>query len=147
MTGENRPKGCVFCLLLAEDEDEKNLILYRGEHNIVIMNLFPYSNGHLMVLPYEHVADITMLDLEKTSELMELTKRCQSVLREIYNPNGFNLGMNQGKCAGAGVEEHLHMHILPRWIGDSNFLSIIGETRVMPEDLKGTYTKLAPFFK
>ncbi|MBX9693940.1 MAG: HIT domain-containing protein [Cyanobacteria bacterium] len=146
VTGLDRPTGCVFCMLIKEDSDEKNLIVHRAEHNFVIMNLFPYSNGHVMVLPYAHLASLTDLDEATTTEMMELCKRIQRVLEVEYKPNGFNVGFNLGKCAGAGIAEHLHMHIVPRWIGDANFVSVIGETRMMPEDLLSSYNKIAKHF-
>ncbi len=146
VTGLDRREGCVFCLLIKEEFDEKNLIIHRARHNFVIMNLFPYSNGHVMILPYEHLANLTDLNETTTTEMMELCKRVQKVLEEEYKPNGFNVGFNLGKCAGAGIAEHIHLHIVPRWIGDANFVSVIGETRMMPEDLQSSYQKIAKHF-
>lgn len=139
--------GCVFCgILNGASEDEKNFILYRAEFNFIILNIYPYITGHLMIVPYEHLADMDRAEKKITDELMDLTKRSQTVLREIYQPNGFNFGMNLGKAAGAGVADHFHMHVLPRWIGDANFMTTIGETRTIPEDLSATFYKLKDKF-
>lgn len=134
---------CVFCSILESSaSDEEKYILHRAEFNFVILNIYPYISGHLMIVPYAHLADLDAAEKNLTDELMDLTKRCQTALRDAYNPNGFNLGMNFGKAAGAGVAEHFHMHILPRWIGDANFMTSVGETRTIPEDLRTTYNKL-----
>ena len=134
---------CVFCSILENSEsDEEKFILHRAEFNFVILNIYPYMSGHLMIVPYAHLAEIDQADKKTTDELMDLTKRYQGVLREAYQPNGFNLGMNLGKAAGAGVAEHFHLHILPRWIGDVNFMTTIGQTRTIPEDLRTTFMKL-----
>ena len=139
--------GCVFCEILnSPATDEEKFILYRAGHNFVILNIYPYISGHLMIVPYSHVADLDQAAKAITDELMDLTKLCQTALRETYQPNGFNLGMNFGKAAGAGVAEHFHLHILPRWIGDANFMTSIGETRTIPEDLRTTYDKLKTRF-
>jgi ATP adenylyltransferase len=147
-----RPKpfdstGCVFCdILKSSATDEEKFILHRAEHNFVILNIYPYISGHLMIVPFAHIADLDRASKEITDELMDLTKRCQTALRETYQPNGFNLGMNFGKAAGAGVAEHFHMHILPRWVGDANFMTAIGETRTIPESLQTTFEKLKDKF-
>jgi ATP adenylyltransferase len=139
--------GCVFCgILNRSTSDAENFILHRAEFNFVILNIYPYISGHLMVVPFAHLADLDAADKKTTDELMDLTKRCQTALRAIYNPHGFNLGMNLGRAAGAGVAEHFHMHILPRWVGDANFMTAIGETRTIPEDLRTTYEKLKDKF-
>ena len=139
--------GCVFCDILAGSaSDEKNLILHRAEFNFVILNIYPYISGHLMIVSFEHLADLDRADKNTTSEMMDLTKRCQTILREVYQPHGFNIGINQGKAGGAGVAEHLHQHILPRWIGDANFMTTISETRTIPENLTTTYEKLKSKF-
>lgn len=135
--------GCVFCTILKDSaSDEEKFILHRAEFNFVILNIYPYTSGHLMIVPYAHLADLDRADKNTTDELMDLTKRCQTAIRETYQPNGINLGMNLGKAAGAGVAEHFHMHILPRWIGDANFMTAVGQTRTIPEDLRATYEKL-----
>ena len=139
--------GCVFCGILNDPAgDEEKFILHRAGFNFIILNIYPYISGHLMIVPYEHLADLDRADKQITDELTDLTKRCQTVLREVYQPNGFNIGINQGKAAGAGVAEHLHQHILPRWVGDANFMTAIGETRTIPEDLRTTYDKLKGSF-
>ena len=135
--------GCVFCDILQNPaSDEEKFILHRAGFNFVILNIYPYISGHLMIVPYEHLADLDKADKQTTDEMMDLAKRCYAALREIYEPNGINLGMNFGKAAGAGVAEHFHTHILPRWVGDANFMTSIGETRTIPEDLRTTYDKL-----
>lgn len=146
-SGDENKNGCVFCSILENPaSDEEKFILHRAGFNFVILNIFPYTSGHLMIIPFEHSAELDALSAETTDEMMDLTKRAQTALREVYNPNGFNIGMNLGKAAGAGVAEHLHIHILPRWIGDVNFMTSIGETRTIPEDLKTTYDKLKDKF-
>ena len=135
--------GCVFCDILNNSAtDEENYILHRAEFNFVILNIYPYISGHLMIVPFAHLAHLDQAEKKVTDELMDLTKHCQTALREVYQPHGFNLGMNLGKAAGAGVAEHFHMHVLPRWIGDANFMTTIGQTRTIPEDLQATYDKL-----
>ena len=146
-SGEQKPaanlNGCVFCEILnSSASDEEKFILYRAEHNFVILNVYPYISGHLMVVPYEHLADLDAASSAITNEMMDLVKRCQTALRSAYQPNGFNLGMNLGKAAGAGVAEHFHLHILPRWIGDANFMTAVSQTRTIPESLLTTYEKL-----
>jgi ATP adenylyltransferase len=126
----------------APELDRKNYILHRASHNFVVLNIYPYISGHLLIVPYAHLADLDAAPKQVTDELMDLTKRCQTALREAYRPQGFNLGMNLGKAAGAGVAEHFHLHIMPRWTGDTNFMTTVGETRVHPEDLNTTYGKL-----
>ncbi len=139
--------GCVFCNLAGDTtRDEQNFILKRAEHNFVVLNIYPYAAGHLLIVPYEHVALLDKTDDRTSTEMMDLTKASQSALAEIYSPEGFNIGMNLGKSAGAGIAEHLHMHILPRWSGDVNFMTTIGEARNIPEDLRVTYDKLLSKF-
>ncbi|GIU81466.1 MAG: HIT domain-containing protein [Acidobacteria bacterium] len=134
---------CVFCEILRNQaDDEKNFILLRADHNFVILNIYPYTSGHLMIVPYDHIADLDKAEKKVTDEMMDLAKRCTSAIRRIYRPDGINLGMNFGKAAGAGVEGHFHMHILPRWVGDVNFMTAIGQTRTIPESLATTYQKL-----
>ncbi len=144
---EGRAPVCVFCELQRDEaEDESKYILHRAAHNYIVLNVYPYISGHLLIVPYTHVGELDQAAKEVTDELMDLTKRCQTALRETYNPHGFNLGMNLGKAAGAGVAGHIHLHIMPRWFGDTNFMSTIGETRVIPEDLRTTYNKLREHF-
>jgi ATP adenylyltransferase len=135
--------GCVFCSKLDQGQDREQLILHRGEHCFVIMNLFPYNNGHLMVAPYRHTADLVGLSAAEQEEMMRLTRHGVRLLTEAFHPEGFNLGMNLGRTAGAGVEDHLHMHIVPRWNGDTNFMPVLAETKVLPDALYGTYDKVA----
>lgn len=138
--------ACIFCAKSAASIDEENHIVHRGERCFVILNLFPYTSGHLMVAPYEHVASIEDADERTAMEMMLLVRRSVAHLRAIYKPRGLNLGMNIGECAGAGIAGHIHMHVLPRWPGDANFMSVVGETRVMPEDISETYRKLKEAF-
>jgi ATP adenylyltransferase len=135
--------GCIFCIKAAENQDAQNYILHRGKLNFILLNLFPYTNGHLMIAPYQHVATLEETPEEALAEMTRLTRRAEANLRAIYRPHGFNVGMNIGVSAGAGVADHIHMHVVPRWSGDANFMSTIGETRVLPEELPATYEKLA----
>lgn len=142
-TTANAVSGCVFCSILENSaSDEEKFILHRAEFNFIILNIYPYISGHLMIVPFSHIAELADLPKETSDEMMDLTKKCQAVMKEVYHPNGFNLGMNLGKAAGAGVAGHVHLHILPRWVGDANFMTAIGQTRTIPEDLKTTYEKL-----
>ena len=142
ITQSDKPKGCIFCDKPKENNDEENLILYRGENCFTIMNLYPYNNGHVMVIPYRHIADITQLSYDETAEMMEQMKMLVSVMKKTMNPEGFNSGINMGRPAGAGIADHLHMHLVPRWTGDTNFMTSIGETRVISEHIMETYYKL-----
>jgi len=136
-------RACIFCEAQNNPADDvKNAVLYRGVHNFVILNRYPYISGHLMIAPYGHLGDLAAAPKEVTDEMMDLVKRCEAALLQAYQPQGFNVGMNLGRVAGAGVADHIHMHILPRWNGDTNFMSTVGETRVLPEDLQTTYRKL-----
>jgi ATP adenylyltransferase len=135
-------EGCVLCQVPAEADDSKNLLLFRGERCFILLNLYPYNNGHVMVAPYAHVADLGTLEPEAAAELMALTQRCVRALQRVYTPQGFNLGMNLGRVAGAGIADHLHMHVVPRWQGDMNFMPLIGGTRMVPEALEETYARV-----
>ena len=139
--------GCIFCSMAAQHRDEENYIVYRAERNFVILNLYPYSTGHLMIAPYEHIASLEAASEPVVAEMMLLARRAEIHLREIYKPHGLNLGMNLGEAAGAGVPGHIHMHALPRWRGDTNFMTTVGETRVLPESLDATYAKLKAAFR
>ena len=140
-------QACVFCLIAANPgDDETNFVLHRAEHCFVVLNLYPYITGHLMVVPYLHTNEFDSAPKEMTDELMDMAKRAQTALREVYSPSGFNMGMNLGSAAGAGIADHLHIHLLPRWSGDTNFMTTVGESRVIPEDLPTTYSKLRPHF-
>jgi ATP adenylyltransferase len=127
---------------LPEAQDRASLILLRGEHNFVIMNLYPYNSAHLMVVPYPHTSDFVGLNAETVGEMMALVQKMVRVIKEEYGPEGFNIGMNLGRIAGAGVADHVHMHIVPRWAGDTNFMPVVGSTKVMPELLETTYDRL-----
>jgi ATP adenylyltransferase len=135
-------EGCIFCAKPGEENDRENLIVHRGDRCFVILNLYPYTNGHLMVAPYEHVGGIQALPVETTAEMMALAQRAIEVLEDQYEPHGFNVGFNQGRVAGAGVEHHIHMHVVPRWGGDTNFMPVLADTRVMPQTLEQTYDAL-----
>jgi ATP adenylyltransferase len=137
-----KPEGCILCEKPKEKSDEANYILFRGKYNYIIMNSYPYNPGHLMVAPYRHTATPEDLKVEELHEHTGLVCRCLKLLREIYNPNGFNTGMNIGKVAGAGIDGHIHTHIVPRWQGDTNFMPVIGDARVIPQALAETYKKL-----
>lgn len=140
---ENKQEeGCVFCKELTRPDGPENLIVFRGVFSFVILNRFPYTNGHLMILPYEHRSSIDELDTATRAEIMELTNIAIRVLREVYRPEGFNIGMNIGEAAGAGITEHLHMHVVPRWLGDTNFMTSLGQTRVLPEALEVSYSRI-----
>ena len=146
LTEVPKADGCIFCEMAAEDRDEEWLIVYRGEHNFVVLNRFPYTSGHVMVVPYRHVPDLSGLDEPAASELMALTRASERHLRAVYRPDGLNLGMNIGESAGAGIAGHIHMHVLPRWAGDANFMTTVGQTRVLPEDLNVTWRRLREAF-
>jgi len=145
-------EGCIFCDYIKENEDKdenkdrKNLILYRGRTNFIMMNRFPYNPGHLMVSPYKHVGDITDLTDEELIENIKLVKLSEKVIREAMEPHGFNIGINIGSVAGAGLEEHLHTHIVPRWNGDASYIAVLSDVRVIPEALEETYDKLKEIF-
>ena len=144
---DSQADECVFCRIAATpDQDAANFVVHRAEHAFVVLNLYPYITGHLMVVPYLHASELDAVAKEITDEMMDLAKRSQTALREVYSPSGFNLGMNLGSAAGAGIADHLHIHLLPRWSGDTNFMTTVGETRVLPEALELTYSKLKQRF-
>ncbi len=133
---------CIFCRAASQGKDEENFVVHRGRLNFVILNLYPYTSGHLMIAPYAHVATLEAAGSETLAETMELTRQAEHRLHTVYRPKGMNVGMNIGECAGAGIAGHIHMHVLPRWPADANFMTTIGETRVLPEDLRTTYERL-----
>jgi ATP adenylyltransferase len=133
---------CIFCDALAAKDDAKTHIVFRGAKNFVLLNRFPYTTGHVMIVPYAHLAELSAAEPDTLAEMMRIAQRVQVALEGIYHPQGYNLGMNLGRAAGAGVTSHLHLHVLPRWAGDANFMTVVGETRVEPEDLSTTYEKL-----
>jgi ATP adenylyltransferase len=142
ISSADRVPGCIFCDKIAENDDRKNFIVHRGQHCFIILNAYPYTSGHVMVVPYAHLDELVKLPSEAAHELIELSQQMESILRKVYRAEGVNLGMNIGKCAGAGVAGHVHMHVLPRWTADANFMSVVGETRVLPEALDTTYDKI-----
>ena len=137
---------CIFCILPSEKKDEENFILQRGEKCFVIMNTFPYSNGHLMVCPYRHLDCVTKFNEKEISETWSFTQKCVEVLRSHYQAHGFNVGLNLGKAGGAGFDEHVHVHIVPRWVGDTNYMPVLADVKVHPEHLRETFEKLRPLF-
>jgi len=141
VSGATKESGCIFCDA-PKESDEKARIVYRGAHCYIILNTYPYTNGHVMIVPYAHLDELQKLLSNAACEMTALTQRMEGVLRQLYRPEGINLGMNLGKAAGAGIAGHLHMHILPRWIADANFVSVIGETRVLPETLDVTWERI-----
>jgi ATP adenylyltransferase len=143
----NNENGCVFCIAQEMQDSAENLIAYRGEYAYVILNRYPYTSGHIMVIPFEHKSSLEALDAKTRAEMMELTSRSTTVLENIYKPQGFNVGVNIGEAAGAGVLGHVHIHIVPRWIGDTNFMSALGQTRVLPEALEETYDRIKNGFR
>jgi ATP adenylyltransferase len=149
VSGAGKTEACIFCQHASGDPslDRERLILHRGRLNFVLMNLYPYTAGHVMVAPYAHIGNFAHLDSATLQEMMELAQTVQAALEAKYHPEGYNLGMNLGKSAGAGIADHLHLHFLPRWNGDTNFMTVIGETRVQPEELLTTYDKLSAWFR
>ncbi len=146
ITSADREEGCVFCRIDLEHKDPENYVVHRAALNFILLNLFPYTSGHLMIVPYQHQSSLAAVGADTTTEMIELAKRAQVALEAEYRPDGFNIGMNLGRSAGAGVADHLHLHVVPRWTGDANFVSIVGETRVLPEDLAVTAIKLKKRF-
>ena len=140
---DNKKEGCIFCNALSKDDD---LTLYKGDVTVVVMNKFPYVNGHLLVAPTRHFSTLDQLSKDKMGNLLRTVEQSVSILKKVMHPDGFNIGLNLGKVAGAGVEEHLHFHIVPRWLGDTNALTVFAEVRVIPEHLKATYNNLKPYF-
>ena len=142
-----KTEGCVLCDKPGENNDETNHILHRGAYNFVIMNMYPYNPGHLLIAPYRHIAGIDEMNTEERNEHFEIVSRCISLIKEEFNPGGLNVGINMGKVAGAGIADHVHTHVVPRWQGDTNFMPVIGETRVIPQALIETYRFLKGKFK
>ncbi|MGQ4808786.1 AP-4-A phosphorylase [Candidatus Entotheonellaceae bacterium PAL068K] len=139
--------ACIFCDKPPQHRDAENLILWRGSTVFVMMNRYPYNNGHLMVVPHAHVASLSDLYAPQRAEILDLTACCENILQHALHPNGFNIGMNLGAAAGAGIAEHLHMHIVPRWQGDTNYMTVVGDLRVIPQHIDQTYQMLAPHFR
>ena len=146
ITTVDDPGRCPFCIDDSIETDEQRFIVYRGIHNFVILNLYPYTSGHILISPYQHISDFSDCGMEQIAEMMQLAQKCKRALEASFRPSGFNIGMNLGRCAGAGVDQHIHLHVVPRWQGDSNFMTITGETRVLPESLETSYRKLKERF-
>jgi ATP adenylyltransferase len=146
VTGARTSTGCVFCAAVSGDSQE-DLIVHRGPHCFIVLNLYPYNSGHLMVVPTRHVASLSEATVEEVHELIELTRVAEAVLTEAYAPHGMNMGINLGKPAGAGVLDHVHLHVVPRWNGDTNFMTVVGETRVLPEELGASAARLRSLFQ
>lgn len=142
VTGAQSASGCIFCDAVSQKQDDKTGILFRGQRCFLILNTFPYTSGHVMIVPYEHVDELDKLEAAAAQELIILAQRVEKVLHETYRPDGINLGMNIGRAAGAGVADHIHMHVLPRWSADTNFMTTVSETRVLPEALEVTYRRI-----
>jgi ATP adenylyltransferase len=146
VTSGGKNTGCIFCDLPKAGDDAKARIVYRGQHCYIVLNTFPYTPGHVMVVPFAHLDELQKLPADAAHEMMDLSQKMESVLRRLYAPDGVNLGMNIGKAAGAGVAGHIHMHVLPRWVADANFVSVVGETRILPESLEITYARIKEAF-
>jgi ATP adenylyltransferase len=142
VTAAEKISGCVFCDLPKEGDDAKVRIVYRSQNCYIVLNTYPYTPGHVMIVPFAHLDELQKLPAAAANEMMELAQRMERVLRVLYSPDGINMGLNIGKAAGAGVAGHIHMHVLPRWVADSNFVSVIGETRILPESLEMTYERI-----
>ncbi len=142
----HKKEECIFCIRPSNENDKKHFILHRSTHSFVIMNMFPYNNGHLMAVPFRHVSSLTELDGEQLADLFETVKLCEKVLRANYQPDGINIGLNLGRAAGAGIDTHLHVHIIPRWNGDVNFMTALNGTRIIPESFERAYKQLKEQF-
>lgn len=140
-----KPRGCIFCDKIKENKDEENLIVYRGKKNFIMLNSYPYNPAHLMVAPYSHIGNLEELTREELTDHMELMAKAIEALKKAFGPAGFNTGMNLGRVAGAGIEDHVHSHVVPRWQGDTNFMAVLGETRVLPDSLHNVYRTLKEF--
>lgn len=142
-TSQGNQPDCIFCDAVERNRDDETLIAYRGKKSFVILNRFPYTSGHVLLVPYAHVADLNLCEPAALQEIMALAQKLEGIFRSEYKPDGMNLGMNLGRAAGAGVAGHVHLHMLPRWIGDSNFMTVTGETRIHPEELRTSYERLS----
>jgi len=140
------PEVCIFCVAAQAGSGQDSLVVHRGQHNFIILNRYPYTSGHLMIAPYQHASRLSQIDSAAAAEMMYLAQKAEEVLQRAYRADGFNIGMNLGQAAGAGIEEHIHLHVLPRWIGDANFMTTVGATRVLPEDLKTSFEKIKEAF-
>ena len=147
MNSSKKQTGCILCEEAKKQDDRKNYILYRGPHSFVIMNLYPYTNGHLLIVPNTHESDIDKLPSGELADLMQVTQASVNILKQAMKPEGFNIGINIGKAAGAGIPEHLHIQIVPRWNGDTSYITVFDDTRIVPQLLDGTYEQLKPYFE
>lgn len=147
VTSGAKVPGCVLCRAVEQAERPESLVLHLSPRSVVVMNLYPYNGGHLMIAPRRHVGTLSAATGEELSDLMALARRVEDVFREVYKPDGINLGMNLGRSAGAGVADHIHLHVVPRWNGDTNFMTVVGEVRVVPEEPGQALEKLKPFFE
>ncbi len=147
VSNSEKAAGCVFCEAAKSTDDSKTFIVHRGQHCFVVLNMFPYTPGHVMIVPYAHLDELRKLPADAAGEMMALSQKMEDVLRQLYQPDGVNLGMNIGKAAGAGIAGHIHMHVLPRWVADANFVSVVGETRVLPETLDETWKRMTAAMK
>ncbi|MBV8808546.1 MAG: HIT domain-containing protein [Acidobacteriaceae bacterium] len=143
---EKHIERCLFCQAARTGDDKAMLVVYRAEHNFVMLNRYPYASGHLMIAPYQHASRLSQIDPATAEEMIHLAQRAEQSLQNAYHPGGLNIGMNLGAAAGAGIEQHIHLHVLPRWIGDANFMTAVGNTRVLPEDLDVTFDKVKQAF-
>ena len=141
-----KSRGCLFCRMARAKDDGKNLIVFRGRYNFVVMNLYPYNNGHLMIVPLRHTGNLEKVPVRELREALDLVRRSITALKKVSKPHGFNVGVNIGRVAGAGIESHVHFHVVPRWNGDTNFMPVLGETKIISEDLKATWAKLRKQF-
>jgi ATP adenylyltransferase len=139
----DKEKGCIFCDKLKERKDRENYILYRSEHSFIILNIYPYNSGHLMVAPYKHVASFEGMEKDELAELFQMVNKCTKLLSATMQPDGFNIGVNLGRVAGAGVKDHVHIHIVPRWAGDANFMPVLADVNVIPEALDSVFDRLS----
>jgi ATP adenylyltransferase len=146
VTQPSGPGACVFCSAAESIDDAQTLVVHRGAHNLVILNRYPYTSGHVMIVPYTHVASMASLSRDALFEMIRLARDTEKHLRALYQPDGLNIGMNLGKSAGAGIADHMHLHVLPRWTGDTNFMTVVGETRVVPEALELTWERVRTAF-
>jgi len=143
----SKMKGCIFCKALEMENDRQAYILYRGKYNFILLNRYPYTSGHLMIAPHKHSSSLDQAEKESTYEFIDLLKLCLQILKQKFDPQGFNTGMNIGQSAGAGIPDHYHIHVIPRWTGDSNFLPLVSQTKVIMQDLNQTYDQLYPLFQ
>ena len=142
VSGAKKISGCIFCELPRAGDDAQVRIVDRGQYCYIVLNTYPYTSGHVMIVPYAHAAELQKLSVETAHEMMDLAQRMERVLRQLYTPDGINMGLNLGQAAGAGVAAHVHMHALPRWVADANFVTVVGETRILPESLERTYDRI-----